>query len=70
MHSLRVDNEEAVEIFRLLNSEKAITLHWGNFPLSDKVIDHPPEALTRVRTKHGIPDECFHAMRPGVVQKS
>ena len=70
MHSLRLDTEEAVEIFRLLNPEKAIALHWGSFSLFNEGIDHPLEALARVCTKHGISDECFHAMRPGEVQKS
>lgn len=70
MHPHHVNPEEAVEIFRLLNPTKAIAHHWGTFPLSDEGIERPLEALALARTKHGIPEERFHAMRPGEVQEA
>jgi L-ascorbate metabolism protein UlaG (beta-lactamase superfamily) len=58
---------EAVRIFRDLEAQEAIGIHWGVFRLSDEGWDAPREALARALADQGIDPRRFPAADPGFV---
>jgi L-ascorbate metabolism protein UlaG (beta-lactamase superfamily) len=59
--------EEAVQGMTLCNAAFAAGCHWGTFQLTDEPIDEPARKLTEALEDQGIPQERFHALRPGEV---
>lgn len=67
MRDQHANPEEAVEIFRLLQAERAIACHWGAFRLTDEPFDEPPRRLAEALARAGIDPARFIAPLPGGV---
>lgn len=60
-----VNPEEAVLAHRDLRARKSLGMHWGTFRLSDEPLDRAARDLAAARTKLGVPDDEFVALRHG-----
>lgn len=66
MRDNHMNPEEAVQVMLALRAEAALGHHWGTFQLTDEGIERPPAALAAALSAAGLPEERFHAMRPGL----
>jgi len=60
---------EAVEGFKLCNTQHAIGHHWGTFQLTNEAIEAPRQALAKALEENAIEAERFQALAPGQVWK-
>ena len=66
MKRAHIDPTEAMQVFKVTGSKKALGIHWGTFDgLSDESLDEPPAAFERMRQAAGIPAEDFVLFRIG-----
>lgn len=56
---------EAVEIYKDINAEYAMPMHFSTFQLSDEGHDQPVKDLNAALDKAGISQEKFKALQPG-----
>ena len=65
MAAQHVNPAEAVRIFRQVEAERAIGIHWGTFQLTDEAREAPRLALATALSSAGIPPRRFVAGQPG-----
>jgi L-ascorbate metabolism protein UlaG (beta-lactamase superfamily) len=56
---------EAVEIYKDINAQYAMPIHFGTFQLSDEGHDQPVQDLNAALEKAGISQEKFKVLQPG-----
>ncbi|MGB3503103.1 MAG: MBL fold metallo-hydrolase [Mesorhizobium sp.] len=59
--------DDAVEAFKLLETEHAAGMHWGTFQLTNEPVEEPRELLLAALDRAGIARDRFRPMLPGEV---
>ncbi|MCJ8309237.1 MAG: MBL fold metallo-hydrolase [Rhizobiaceae bacterium] len=59
--------DEAVQGHLMCGAEFTLGHHWGTFRLTNESIEDQLEALDAARSKHGVDEDIFRALRPGQV---
>ena len=67
MRDQHCDPDEAVEIFRRLQAERAFACHWGTFRLTSEPYDEPAQRLKAALERAGVEGERFVAEPSGYV---
>jgi L-ascorbate metabolism protein UlaG (beta-lactamase superfamily) len=65
MQNSHVGPDEALRIFRALNPNMALAVHWGTFQLAFETIDGPPNLLRDLERRQGLPPGRFVATEAG-----
>jgi L-ascorbate metabolism protein UlaG (beta-lactamase superfamily) len=65
MQNSHVGPDEALGIFRALNPNMALAVHWGTFQLAFEAIDAPPEMLRDLERRQNLPPDRFLATEVG-----
>ncbi len=66
MSPIHMDPEEAVQAHLALGAQTSIGVHFGTFQLTREAHDAPIEELAAARSRHGVDDGAFVALRPGM----
>jgi N-acyl-phosphatidylethanolamine-hydrolysing phospholipase D len=65
MKDQHVNPEESVQIFKDLECQRALAVHWGTFQLTDEALDEPPRALDAARRRAGLTEADFATLAIG-----
>lgn len=65
MQGQHIDPAQAVQLFKALNCQRAIAMHWGTFELSDESLDEPVEFLAKVCQQQGVSKADFTTVKIG-----
>lgn len=65
MHSHHMDPQQAVQVFRETQCQRAVPIHWGVFELADESLDEPPKELVIAIEEQGLSAENFAPLKIG-----
>jgi len=65
MQSHHMDPQQAVEVFKEINCQQAVAIHWGVFELADESLDEPQQELAQALDQAELPTEVFRCLKIG-----
>ena len=57
--------QQSAQLFKQLNCQRAIPIHWGVFELADESLDEPPGILQQAILTENISAHAFSALKIG-----
>jgi len=65
MGPVHLSPDEAVKVFREINSKFFVPIHWGTFELADEPLDQPPKELLKEIQNQSLNSEQFLILKHG-----